>query len=208
MYGSELSSVTLPDIKDGIDTLNLKYEDAEKLSRKMAKKLYDENVKLFRRLTTQAQDNDSEEESERRTADIDVHSTRHLRNIRDISDRLIELLSSEPAVGNSAGRKSQIVWELKQIHGQAAVFARHSELICWLETDDKKRLCAIPKDLDKRLFNDIWNKGIPTVFTSGTLSTKGDFSHIKRSLGIERAGIRLVETSKPSPFNHRENTLL
>jgi len=215
MYGVELSSLTLPEVKSGINDLNFKNEEAERFSRKMAKKLFDEGNRLFRGLTSQAEDNGTGEESDRFTADIDSDTARHLRSIRNISDSLIEILSSEPVVGNGAGRKSQLVWELKQINEQTAALARNSELICWLEADkDESRLCAIPKDLDKRLYNDIWSKGIPTIFTSGTLSSNAgascasDFSHIKRTLGLERVGIRLTETSKPSPFDYRENALL
>lgn len=209
MYGTELSSLTLPDIKDGVFSINLKHEDAEKYSRKLAKKLSVESDRLFYDIASPEQDEEAEEDSRRKTVELGVDSVRHLRNLRDITDTLMELLSSEPVSGNGNGRKSQVLWELKQVRDQAAAFARHTELICWLEGDDEEKLlCAIPKDLDKRLFSDIWSKGIPTIFTSGTLSANGDFSHIKRSLGLERIGLRLTETSKPSPFNYRENALL
>jgi ATP-dependent DNA helicase DinG len=69
-------------------------------------------------------------------------------------------------------------------------------------------LCAIPKDLDQQLFNDLWNKGIPIILTSGTLSAGGDFSHIKRTLGLGYTGVRLTETSKPSPFDYHEHSIL
>jgi len=68
--------------------------------------------------------------------------------------------------------------------------------------------CAIPKDLDERLYKDIWSKGIPTILTSGTLSAAGDFSRIKQTLGLERLKNRLTETSKPSPFDYHENAIL
>jgi ATP-dependent DNA helicase DinG len=85
----------------------------------------------------------------------------------------------------------------------------HSELICWLESEGgEKKFCAIPQNLDERLHNDLWSNGVPTVLTSGTLSAGGDFSHMKRSIGLHFAGGRVSETSKPSPFNYRKNALL
>jgi ATP-dependent DNA helicase DinG len=59
-----------------------------------------------------------------------------------------------------------------------------------------------------RLFRDQWSKGVPTVFTSGTLSAAGDFTRTKQSLGLERLGGRLTETTHPSPFNYKENAVL
>jgi ATP-dependent DNA helicase DinG len=89
------------------------------------------------------------------------------------------------------------------------MLSKADSLICWLETDrDENRFCAIPKDLNEQLQKDLWNKGIPTVLTSGTLSANGDFSHIKRTLGLDRVIRGLIETSKPSPFDFKENALL
>jgi len=218
MYGVALSSLTQPEVKDSIFELNLKSGVAMKLARKAARKLSMESTRLFRRLAGCATGEDMEEESNRLTAEIDAEAARHLVNIRDLADNLIELLTSEPVAGNGNGRKAQILWELGQIRDQATVFARHSELVCWLETPTSStnpgsaretRLCAIPKDLGKRLYDDLWSKGIPTILTSGTLSAAGDFSHIKRSLGIAHGGQRhIMEASKPSPFDYYENAML
>jgi hypothetical protein len=46
------------------------------------------------------------------------------------------------------------------------------------------------------------------VLTSGTLSAAGDFSRIKRTLGIDFVKNRVTEISKPSPFNYRKNSLI
>ncbi len=217
MYGAELSNQTQQAVRESIAGLNLKHESAEKLARKLAKKLSSESKRLFDELLACPQDENMEDEHERLTVDITYHASRHIRNIRDIADKLVELLSSEPAAGNSGGQKSQIVWELTRIRDQAASFVRHKDLICWLETprqntaagtEPEMFLCAIPKNLDEKLYSDLWGKGIPTVLTSGTMSAAGDFSHIKRTLGLEPAHNRMAETSKPSPFNYRNNALL
>ena len=221
MYGVELSSLALSDIKDSISEINLKRDDAKILAIKLARKLYNEGRRLFRRLvesTVLPGDDETGEEPSQLTADIDADATRHLRNIQSISGGLVELFKDETAIGNSKGRKAQVVWELSQVRDQAAILSQHNKLICWVEalnrntspgTANEVILSAIPKDLDNRLFNDLWSKGIPTILTSGTLSAAGDFSHIKRSLGIERvSAYRVVETSKPSPFDYYENSLL
>ena len=160
--------------------------------------------------------NDTEDDAERYCAEIDSAATKHLRNIRDIADRLFEQLTSESVIERHTYRKTQILWEINRIRERAAVFALHREQVCWLEqpSDGVLSLCAIPKDLDRRLFSEFWCRNIPTILTSGTLSSgigatgKGDFSHIKRTLGLDKLGNRITETSKPSPFNHRENALL
>jgi ATP-dependent DNA helicase DinG len=217
MFGSELSSVTLPDIKDTIFSLTFKSESAQKLARKTAKKLSDESKRLFKGLEELSRDEQTDDEATRFTAVIDGDGHRHLRNLRNIADTLYELLASESVSTNGEGKKSDLLWELASAREQLASLARHDDHICWLEHPDLNitpgieqeiRLCAIPKDLDARLLADLWNRGIPTILTSGTLSAGGDFSHIKRMLGLEKLGHRLTETSKPSPFNYRENALL
>jgi len=119
------------------------------------------------------------------------------------------LLPVDGASGNYSYWIVRLLWSLEQISKQVDALAKHKNLISWLESDeDERRLCAIPKDIDKRLYDNQWCKGIPTVLTSGTLSAGGDFTHTKRTLGLEMAGSRLSEISKPSPFNYRKNALM
>jgi len=214
MYGVELSSLSQPELKNNIFALNLKRGDAEKFARKAARKLSIESRRLFHRLIANTGGKDAVEDSNRLAAVINADAARHIRNIRDLSESLIDLLTVEPVAGNGGGRKAKIIWDLTQIRDQAAVLARHGDLICWLEapgpgSESETLLCAIPKDLDKKLYDDLWSRGIPTILTSGTLSAAGDFSHSKRTLGLERINqSRLTETSKPSPFDYYENALL
>jgi len=54
-----------------------------------------------------------------------------------------------------------------------------------------------------------WQKSIPFVLTSGTLSVDNDFSYFIRSLHLNgMAAHRLVTTSYPSPFDYKKNCLL
>jgi ATP-dependent DNA helicase DinG len=205
MYGTEFSSETLPEILRDVVKLNFKSAPAQKAARRAAKKLADIGKRLFESLLRFRPG----KEADRFTILIDEDNARRLRGIRNLSDGLLVLLDTEPLTGYGAERKSQILWDLGQARDRAANFARSADLICWLEADkEENRLCAIPKDLDKRLFRDQWGKGVPTVLTSGTLSAGGDFTRTKQSLGLERLGGLLTETSKPSPFDHEKNTLL
>ena len=217
MFGSEFSSFTPPVIKDTVYAMNFKRESAQKLARKKAKKLYDENKQLFKRLNELSRDDDTDDDATRFTAVIDRDVARHLRNLRDIADTLYELLASEPVTTSGEGKKADILWDLAAVREQLASLAKHNENICWLEkpnmsvtagTEQEIRLCAIPQNLNEILHKNLWSRGIPTILTSGTLSAGGDFTHIKRTLGLERLGGRLIETTKPSPFNHRENAML
>ena len=215
MYGVELSDSAVPEVKGLIYRLNFKSLITEKTARKLALRMTTQNTRLFRSLNENAKAYDDEDEPVRYIAAVDVAATRRLRSICDIAGSLTELLSEAPVDGNGEGRKAQILWELKQLRVQTSALSRNEGLICWLEDGDGgHRLCAIPKDLDKQLYGDLWSKGIPTILTSGTLSSgagqgaKKDFTRIKRALGLDYAGNRLTDTSKASPFNHRENALL
>jgi len=120
-----------------------------------------------------------------------------------------KLLPVESAFGKGSEFIIRFIREVEQIREQTAKFIKHKNLICWLETDKTKiRLSSMPKELEKRLFDDQWKKGVATILTSGTLSAGGDFSHIKRTLGLNYLKSRITETSKLSPFNYKENVLL
>ena len=119
------------------------------------------------------------------------------------------LLPVESATGNKSDRLIKLIWQLQLLNEQAAEFMNHTKLICWLDyEDDVPKLCAVPNDLNDRLFRDQWSKGIPTILTSGTLSAGGDFTRTNQSLGIDRLGKRLSEATYPSPFDYMKNALL
>ncbi|MDR0840069.1 MAG: hypothetical protein LBN26_01615 [Christensenellaceae bacterium] len=114
-------------------------------------------------------------------------------------------------------RKRDAQWTLNRVSDSLAAFIRHTELVYWLEEIWGEtevgvrfaRLCGIPTNLGELLHRDLWGKDVPIILTSGTLSAAGSFGHIKKKTGLDRVPEkRLLETSKPSPFNHRENMLL
>jgi ATP-dependent DNA helicase DinG len=221
MYGVEFSSLTLPELTEDIKDVFFRPGIEQKTIRIMAKKLCDQNTRLFRCLTKKIEPDESEDDAERYKAILNFEAIRHLQNIRDIADSLIMAITPEQA--DSRSGRARILYELGKVTETAYGFSEYDELICWLEKPDglevfksgmEMKLCAIPNNLDKILYKELWSKGFPVILTSGTLSAgagasgKRDFTHIKRTLGLEYVGIRLSETSKPSPFNHRDNAML
>lgn len=113
-------------------------------------------------------------------------------------------------VGAGSAQK-RIQNRIEQKQAKVTLLKEHSESICWLEHTGVStcRLCSLPKALDFLLYEDIWNKGIPCVLTSATLSIGGDFTHFMHQTGIDLLEQhRLLITSKASPFDYENHALL
>ena len=210
MYGSELSITTILEVCDTAFTIKFRNELAKNEIQRLLKLLAEQACRMFRKLEEKAREESTDDETARFTASLDKNKLRNLRNICDAAESLITIISAEQIVGNGAGRRAQVLWELRQIIKEATILQQQHELISWIELENVDcKLCAIPINLSDRLHDDLWSKGIPTILTSGTLSANGDFTHIKRALGIDRlAPYKIMETSKPSPFNYKENALI
>lgn len=214
MYGAGFGSRAIAEIAKDIRSFTLEQGQSGADIQILAAKLAGQNKRLFKRLNEGIPGHAYNNESERFTAVMDKQTARHLKNIRNITDELRTALTGKPVLDKYKGRHSQALWELSIIREQADVLEKHNDLICWLEkpesgAEDKTRLCAIPKRLNEMLYSGLWNTGVPIILTSGTLAAGGSFEHVKKNMGLDR--IRsggLVETTKPSPFNYRENTLL
>ena len=108
-------------------------------------------------------------------------------------------------------RYDRLVSRMEKQEAKLSILFHHSQSILWLEMTGAEvcRVCALPKQLDYLLFEDIWSENIPFILTSGTLSVGGDFSHFKRDNGIAMAeSRRIFETSKASPFDYPNHALL
>jgi len=219
MYGTELSSLTLPGIAKTVRGFVFKRGQSTAELWRDADKLNGQAKRLFRVLVENIPDG-YDDEAERFKTDIEGKAARHLRNISDILGRMTVLLEERQVLPKYAGLYNQTMRELGEVREQIALFENHSDLIYWLEApdglfksdrdaDDETRLCAIPKRLGEMLHADLWGKGVPIILTSGTLSAAGDFTHIKQSLGLDMLPPSVVmETSKPSPYDYRENALI
>lgn len=218
MYGVEFSSLTMPEITG--DILNFTFEEGTdaKAIGELAIKLYGQSKRLFMLLEERIRHGEDDEETERFSIALDDKTSQHFRNIRDICGKLMMALRDKPVIDRYVGRCSQILWELERLQERAVIFEQHSRLVYWIEKPtnttepelgDELLLCGIPKRLSEMLYRDLWQSGIPTILTSGTLSAGGSFEHIKRVTGLQKLKPgRLLETSKPSPFNHYDNSLL
>lgn len=220
MYGSELSSRTLPRIAKVIRGFVFQSGQSTADLWRNVDKLDGQAKRLFRVLVENVPDTVLDDEVERFKTEMDGKAARHLRIISDILGRMTVLLEERQVLPKYAGLYNQTMRELGEVREQIVLFENHSDLIYWLEApdglfkpdrdaDDETRLCAIPKRLGEILHADLWGKGVPIVLTSGTLSAAGDFTHIKQSLGLDMLPPSVVmETSKPSPYDYRENVLI
>ncbi|MDD3393214.1 MAG: ATP-dependent DNA helicase [Anaerotignum sp.] len=108
-------------------------------------------------------------------------------------------------------RYDRLVSRIEKLDAKLSILRNYSQSILWLELTGAVscQVCALPKQLDYMLFEDMWSENMPYILTSATLSVRGDFSRFKRTGGISIAEQnRIFETSKASPFDYQENALL
>ena len=128
---------------------------------------------------------------------------------------IITGLEQIPALCEENGRQKARARVLRKSCQELAdklnVFLNAGNYICWMEKGENGRLamCAVPMELEKLLYQDIWSRPAAAIITSGTISVRGDFSHFKRVTGLQYAvSERIMETSKPSPFDYPDHGLL
>ena len=228
MYGVDFSDCLADEIKENINQLRFRSDKNSIAPRKLAKKLNDENKRLFRELVQNggqsafADFDKSADESEKLTVEITNKAVCHMLNMLDISEELVGILENNKVAADSTDFLPQILREIEILRIRLDTILDVEDFIFWLETDGMSgtggssgldytreiRLCTIPKNLSQFLHTDLFGKGIPVVLTSGTISANGDFSHIKRQLGIDKMSWKQTETTKPSPFDYENNALL
>ena len=211
MYGVELSEGEILAIADVIHG----FTEGKSLGgvniHRLAKKLADQSKRLFRLLRESLPDT-SDDETERLPVAMNADVARHLKNIAGIADDLIAALGDSHVQTRFRERRSQAIWALGNLKDRATILKKHVDLVSWVEAQENASdytLSAIPKNLATLLHRDIWNRGLPIILTSGTLSAGKDFTRTKQSLGIAHLkDWQVTETSQPSPFDYRKNTLL
>ena len=83
--------------------------------------------------------------------------------------------------------------------------------ITWINKDenDVMYLSCCPRNIDKILWEKVWDCDCSHVLTSGTMSDGNDFEYFKKENGLDKALPRLViESSTSSPFDYENNTRL
>jgi len=206
---------------------------------RLAKKMEEQSGKLFRSLNDNIPANGSDDDTERLPAVLDggvtvaganqtnsrnsitlggaTYAGGYLHNLTGITADLATALADIRVPKIYEERKSKIIWRLGVMGEKVSALRKQSRLIHWLEKRVEGQtktdaLCAIPKDLDERLYTDLWNKGIPVVLTSGTLSASGDFTRAKQTLGLNHKEAqhphKIFNTTMPSPFDYSNNAML
>jgi len=100
---------------------------------------------------------------------------------------------------------------MEQIQEKLMALLDYEGLIYWLEHTGVAacRLCALPKQLDFLLYEDIWKRETTCILTSATLSVNHDFSRYMHQTGIDLLEQhRIFTTSKASPFDYWDHALL
>ena len=167
------------------------------------------NTRIFDELLKNTPIHFRESVNERTRAVFTKKCNSYMNGLADLLSYLHEDIVS---YGDSRfmGRGKNVQRMCREISVKLKAFMQPDNLICWLEHNNKAyRLCSIPKELNKMVAQDIWSEGIPYILTSGTMSAGGDFGLIKNKTGIDLIDPkRIRETSKPSPFDYKNNTLL
>ena len=214
MYGMELTNAELPALATEIHAFTTDKSFGGVNVHRLAKKLEEQNAKLFRGLNANIAGLDADDDAERFPAVLDAEAARHLRNIPGIAADITKACEDSHVQPTHRERKSKALWRLELVAERASKLRVQSNLISWLEKrvegeTETDALCAIPKDLDARLHRDLWSQGIPIILTSGTLSASGDFTRTKETLGLKHLPERvLTQTSMPSPFDYKNNAML
>lgn len=73
------------------------------------------------------------------------------------------------------------------------------DVIAWIDQRDES-FFVVPRDLTKRLNKALYEKKLPVIFSSATLSNEGDFSYFIRMMGLKSPS----KSTIGSPFNMEE----
>ncbi len=71
---------------------------------------------------------------------------------------------------------------------------KNRDVITWVDRLDGS-FWVVPRNLNKMLDKHLFQKGLPVVFTSATLSNEGDFSYFTRTLGLKKPSCSTVGSS-------------
>ena len=90
---------------------------------------------------------------------------------------------------------------LEQISYSLSLFAKGDNAVVWMEKDEVKSILVVmPRLVSDILSKEVFDKKMPYVFSSATLSEGGSFDYIAKSLGIED----YTSFSVDSPFEYDE----
>ena len=202
VYGMALTSTEIDILTARIKKLSFRKSELKAKVIPYVELLIDKNIRLFKGLRKGVTvSGDNEDVIERRMVNIDGDMSRHIRKIKEATTELSRLLDVKTTKPNDAPVKPESRIQLRQvIVGLDALMRTINDISAisnntyWYKSSgDTQELRSTPKDLNARLYSDQWSKRIPTIFVSNNLSTDGDFTNIKRNLGLEPLGGRVTE---------------
>jgi len=213
IYGFTLSEREIERLTEAAALLNEPRHAA--IRRYMAdfcRNLKDEGTGFFtgleRRVKAEQQD-----ESDRFSVSLTVTQKRQISNIAGLLQGALTILGDKRVFANQDSLRLYVIQTVNKLIKRLDSLATPNGYILWLELPKIESgsitLNAIPKQLDKMLYDDFWVKRIPAVLTSGTISAAGSFTHFKKSLGLHRMiKDNITELTHASPFDYMNNCQL
>lgn len=146
----------------------------------------------------------SEEREGRLTVQPNERLLGAARHLRTILDQLLMELQIEQELYLESMPLSVIKGYEGQIeHAIAALMQliknSGQDVIAWMDQRDGS-FCVVPRDLTKKLNDALYEKKLPIIFSSATLSNEGNFEYFIRKMGMKSPS----KSTIGSPFNMKE----
>lgn len=201
MYGTVISQSEINNLIKKALPKNEKTK-AEKTSKKLCNEILNCNRLLFEELIKQIPKelygNDTEKFKTVITSRAAMLLKRMMVNIKDL-------------LRNISYKDRKLQSDIKRIIEDIKVFT-HDDNIYWLEKPSAKGqsiFMSIPKRLNEEISKDLWSLDKSMLLTSGTIAVDGDFNYMKKELGLNLINKnKIVEISKASPFDFKENCMM
>lgn len=149
-----------------------------------------------------------DEQSERLAVSIDDELLKAANTFRKALDQLLLEIQIEKELYIEALLESTINTFETQIERSITALARFvrnksTEVITWVDRSDGS-FWVVPRNLSNMLDKHLFQKKLPVVFTSGTLSNEGDFGYFTRTLGLKEPS----KSTIGSPFDIEEQAVV
>jgi ATP-dependent DNA helicase DinG len=175
---------------------------AKKISKKLCNEVLKYNKLLFEELINQISKELYGSNTEKFKTIITSRATMLLKRM---------IVNSSDLLRNISYKDRKLQSDIKRLIENMKVFIK-ADNIYWLEKPFAKGQCtflSIPKNLNEEICKDLWSMDKSMLLTSGTIAVNGDFNYMKKELGLDIiSGNKIVEISKGSPFDFKENCMM
>lgn len=206
MYGQEIARAEVPELLASIQIQRIPSKQGRQSVTRCMETLEKQNACLFDTLHTVA-DRDDEQD---RFRNLICGHARHL--ILKMIDQLTQLpaLCRTHGDGRMRAKYHNLNVACTDLCQRFDYLLQHRDLLYWIGgREGGERICTLPIHLGEKLCEDMWDRSLPYILTSGTLSVGGHFDLVCRDLGIDQLDPERIGTiTTPSPFDYKSNTLL